>query len=61
MHLQNHHKASYHSQDVPLVMFDYHTECRGGNTKHLVKLRDKVKKQLNDFGFFHCNADTITM
>ena len=58
---QNHHKASSHNQDIPFVYFDYHSECRGGNTKKLIKLRDRVKKKLEEFGFFHSMAGVASV
>ena len=58
--LQNHHKASVHVQDVPHILFDYHSECRGGNTRNLIKLRDQLKKQLTSFGYFHYSGRDIT-
>ena len=56
---QNHHKASPHKDNVPHVLFDYHSECKGGNTKNLEKLRQKCRKQLEDFGFFAAHGNDI--
>ena len=56
---QSHHKASMYGKDKPLINFDYHSECRGGNLKNLYKLRDRIKKQLDNFEFFYVeNGDT---
>lgn len=47
-----HHQASTFHQRIPLINFDYHTECRG-NAKNLDRLKQKVLKQLVDFGYFY--------
>lgn len=39
---QNHHKKMDKHNDVPHVIFDYHQECRGGNTMALSVLKDRV-------------------
>ena len=57
---QSHLKASHHCNDVPYIAFDYHSECRGGNTKNLAKLRDVIKKYYEDFGYFHCRGDDVS-
>nr|XP_022328766.1 synaptojanin-1-like isoform X2 [Crassostrea virginica] len=46
-----HHQASTFHQRIPLINFDYHTECRSG-PKNLDRLKQKVLKQLVDFGYF---------
>ncbi|XP_012252471.2 synaptojanin-1 [Athalia rosae] len=48
-----HHSASQHRVDVPHILFDYHQECRGGNTKNLSKLKAKVEKYLRSFSLFY--------
>ncbi|KAL5007601.1 hypothetical protein ScPMuIL_016407 [Solemya velum] len=53
---QNHHKASAHQLDVPHIAFDYHAECRGGNYKHLEKLKNRVAKDLTEFKYFYSCA-----
>ncbi|KAJ8299183.1 hypothetical protein KUTeg_023243 [Tegillarca granosa] len=53
---ESHHKASVHRQDTPLINFDYHTECRGGNLKNLERLKQHVIKYLDNFDFFYCEA-----
>ncbi|RZB41639.1 Syja N, DUF1866, and/or Exo endo phos domain containing protein [Asbolus verrucosus] len=55
---QKHHKESCHS-DIPHVVFDYHQECRGGNQTNLQKLKAKVDQQLQEFSYYHANANTI--
>ena len=50
---QNHHQASAHSADISYVAFDYHAECRGGNMRNLVHLRDKLANALDGFEFLH--------
>lgn len=49
---QKQHSASAYS-GIPHVVFDYHLECRGGNTKNLSKLKENVDAFLNEFGFFY--------
>ncbi|XP_013387463.1 synaptojanin-1 isoform X2 [Lingula anatina] len=55
----NHHKASSYSQDIPYIYFDFHMECRGGNTKNLEKLKSKCQKQLDEFGFFYAEGSDV--
>ncbi|XKL60981.1 hypothetical protein PGB90_008038 [Kerria lacca] len=55
---QNHHMASAHS-DIPHIVFDYHLECRSGNTKNLSKLREQVECYLTGFGLFYAVGDEI--
>lgn len=57
--LQSHHKASLHAKDVPHIVFDYHQECRGGNTKNLAKLKLKVEKCLKSFSLFYAKGDEV--
>lgn len=55
---QKHHKESNHS-DIPHIVFDYHQECRGGNQANLSKLKARVESQLQEFGFYHADANTV--
>ncbi|KAJ1520146.1 hypothetical protein ONE63_004363 [Megalurothrips usitatus] len=55
---QAHHKLSQH-KDVPHVVFDYHQECRGGNTKNLAKLKTKVEKYLKAFAMFYIKGGEV--
>ncbi|KAL4225388.1 Synaptojanin-1 [Mactra antiquata] len=48
----NHHKASRFSLDIPLIMFDYHSEFKG-NIKNLEKLKAQVMKYLDKFEYFY--------
>lgn len=58
---QSHHKASLQNADVPHILFDYHLECRGGNTKNLIKLKHKVEKYLKAFSLYYAKgSDVIT-
>ena len=56
---QNHHKASRFSLDIPLVNFDYHTECKGGNLKNLEKLRAQLSKYIDKFEYFFCENEEV--
>lgn len=56
--LQKHHKESNHN-DIPHVVFDYHQECRGGNQTNLSKLKTRVDQYLQEFGFFHAEANNV--
>ncbi len=55
---QNRHQASAHS-DIPHVVFDYHLECRSGNTKNLRKLLENVESYLKDFGLYCAIGEDI--
>lgn len=54
---QKHHKESSHS-DIAHIVFDYHQECRGGNTTNLQKLKAKVENEMQDFSFYHVIGNT---
>jgi len=56
---QKHHHASSSGVSIPYIAFDYHSECRGGSTKNLAKLRDFLKKYVNGFNYFHCSEFSI--
>uniref|UniRef100_A0ABD2WZA8 phosphoinositide 5-phosphatase n=2 Tax=Trichogramma kaykai TaxID=54128 RepID=A0ABD2WZA8_9HYME len=53
------HQASSRHHDIPHIIFDYHQECRGGNTKSLQKLKEKIESYLQDYSFFHAVGDEI--
>ena len=55
---QNHQANSPHG-DIPHVLFDYHQECRGGNSKNLSKLKDKIATYMHEYSFFHAVGDEI--
>ncbi|KAK6622419.1 hypothetical protein RUM44_002230 [Polyplax serrata] len=58
---QVHHKSSEQNLDVPHILFDYHHECRGGNTRNLMKLKSKVDKYLKAFSLYYAKGtDMIT-
>lgn len=57
--LQAHHKASVHAANVPHILFDYHQECRGGNTKNLTKLKAKVEKYMKPFSLYCAKGDEV--
>ncbi|XP_053385173.1 synaptojanin-1-like [Mercenaria mercenaria] len=54
-----HHKASRFALDIPLIMFDYHYECRGGNLKNLEKLRQQLAKYIDKFEYFHSDNGEV--
>lgn len=55
---QNHHQNSGHA-NIPHIVFDYHLECRGANTKNLSKLKEQVDSYLNSFCVFYAIGDQI--
>lgn len=55
---QKHHEDSDHA-DVEHIVFDYHQECRGGNTANLSKLRLMLDAVMNDFLFYHADGANI--
>ncbi|XP_026682160.1 synaptojanin-1 [Diaphorina citri] len=57
---QSHHAKSSHSSDVPHIVYDYHQECRGGNTKNISKLLAKVEKYLQAFGLFYAKGANVS-
>ena len=57
--IQNHHRASQHSDIIPHIAFDYHSEIKS-SPKNIQKLRDRIRKQLQSFDFFHADGETIT-
>jgi synaptojanin len=53
------HNASKHL-DVPMIVFDYHQECRGGNTTAaLKKLKNRIDQLCPDFGIFFCDGQDV--
>uniref|UniRef100_A0A182J0G8 phosphoinositide 5-phosphatase n=1 Tax=Anopheles atroparvus TaxID=41427 RepID=A0A182J0G8_ANOAO len=55
---QRHHRESEHT-DVPHLVFDYHQECRGGNTTALAKLRQRIDATCGDLGIFYAVGDAV--
>ena len=53
---QTHHKACDHHTDIPHILFDYHAE----GAKHLSRLKNKLHKYSEKFGFFTKKGDDIT-
>ena len=45
-------KASIHAQDVPLIYFDYHSECRGGKVDRIEKIKPKLEDVVKQHNFF---------
>lgn len=56
---QSHHQKSRCHSDIPHIVFDYHQECRGGNTKNLSKLKSKVDTCLKAFSLFYAKDDEV--
>lgn len=56
---QRHHKESAHANDVPHIVFDYHQECRGGNTAALSKLKARLDTCCAYFDVFHANGESV--
>ncbi|XP_059468868.1 synaptojanin-1 [Neocloeon triangulifer] len=56
---QAHHKASSLHREVPHLIFDYHQECRGGNTKNLNKMMNKMRRHFEAFGIFSSVGDEV--
>merc|ERR1719225_164354 len=57
---QTHHKQNQEHLDIPHVLFDYHQEVKSGNVKNLSKLKSKVQKYVERFGFFTKKGPDIT-
>lgn len=55
----DHHMESNSRHDIPFVIFDYHAECRGGNTKNLKKLKDEIDSYIGTFGVFLSNDSNV--
>lgn len=55
---QKHHEDSDHT-DVEHIVFDYHQECRSGNTANLSKLRTLLDAIMNDFSLYHADGSNI--
>ncbi|XP_049543929.1 synaptojanin-1 [Anopheles darlingi] len=55
---QRHHRESNHI-DVPHLVFDYHQECRSGNTSALAKLKQRLDTTCADFGMFYAIGDAV--
>jgi synaptojanin len=55
---QRHHKESGHL-DVPHIVYDYHQECRGGNTSALSKLKNRIDQLCPNFGLFYAFEDNV--
>jgi phosphatidylinositol-bisphosphatase len=54
---KSHHRASCHHAEFPHILFDYHAECRSGNLKNLSKLRERLGKSMEVFGFYFAKND----
>ena len=57
---QTHHKLCNDHLDVPHILFDYHQEVKSGDSKNLSKLKNKVQKYVEKFGFFTLKGSDIT-
>ncbi|XP_055376290.1 synaptojanin-1 [Condylostylus longicornis] len=58
MEFQKHHNESKYIE-VPHIIFDYHQECRGGNTAALSKLKAKIEECQAYYGLFHVNGKEV--
>lgn len=47
-------------QDIPLLNFDYHAQCKGGKQDNLIHLKYNIEKQLNDYSFFYHDGQETT-
>ncbi|CAB3386484.1 Hypothetical predicted protein [Cloeon dipterum] len=56
---QAHHRACGEHREVPHLIFDYHQECKGGNTKNLSRLMNKMRWHFDAFGIFCARADQV--
>ncbi|XP_037087422.1 synaptojanin-1-like [Pollicipes pollicipes] len=56
---QAHHKALPEHADVQHVLFDYHAQVRGTNTKALEQLKQKLHESLLHQGFFFARGDEV--
>ena len=57
---QTHHKQNPEHLDFPHVLFDYHQEVKSGSEKNLTKLKAKVQKYMEKFGFFTRKGSDVT-
>ena len=58
---QAHHKALREHDDVQHVLFDYHAQVRGNNTKALETLKRNLQPTLQHQGFFFTRGDEVYM
>ena len=58
---QKHHHFSEHKDKIAHIVFDYHSECRNGNTANLSKLLHKVGKYLDQFQYFCSNEGNVVL
>ena len=58
-YLQTHHKACEHHLDIPHILFDYHAEVKSGSDKNLDKLKYKVHKYVEKFGFYFQRGNDV--
>ncbi|XP_043228770.1 synaptojanin-1-like [Amphibalanus amphitrite] len=56
---QAHHKALREHDDVQHVLFDYHAQVRGNNTKALETLKRNLQPTLRHQGFFFARGDEV--
>ena len=57
---QTHHKQCEHHLDIPHVLFDYHQEVKSGSEKNLAKLKSKIQKYVEKFGFYTRKGSDVT-
>ena len=57
---QTHHKQNTEHLDIPHILYDYHQEVKSGSSKNLDKLKAKVSKYMERFGFFTKKGPDVT-
>ncbi|XP_076055462.1 synaptojanin isoform X2 [Oratosquilla oratoria] len=54
------HKNCPWSRDGQHVVFDFHQECRGGNTENLAKkLKTQISNEIEEFGYFCSRSGVV--
>lgn len=57
---KSHHKASCLTKDIPLIHFDYHTECPRGKQDNLEKkFAFDIRNHLKEFQFFSSGDELV--
>ncbi|KAL5289697.1 SYNJ1 family protein [Megaselia abdita] len=56
---QKQHNECENHADIPHIIFDYHQECRGGNSMALLRLKEKVLDSGFSFSMFYAIGDRV--